>query len=495
MTSTSKLRDYQVDQYNACMSAIASNQNIIIQSPTGTGKSVVIEVLICSLIEQGYNRILVITPNSLLVDNIADQFNPRLVAKAYSGVKPNLKKPILVSTFLSVGKYIQDFDPEIIISDETHYSASKTWSAVLTQTKALKIGFTATPERLDGKSLEDFYDTIYVSPSIKDFIDKGYLSPIRMILSDVAPQIAPDSSLNKQEKVIGSIPEIEKTVKTYLNLNLIGKTLVFVTGKKHGKLLETEFKKYGVRAVFIYSGQTYQDLGVTKSDRRNTGMKPVDIIIDKFRTTDEIDVLINIDLCTTGVNIPDIQNILMCRKTQSKALFYQMVGRGTRLAKGKECMMLIDLVGNVWQHSSEKSFLEYTDWKLETIELEQSEPKEGKDQGLYCEVCDEKIGKKPINQDIKITCPRCGHENFFDVKEKEETDFNLLDFGDINPSILFPIYEILKNNNIPKHRKIDHIANHIATWEIDNQFSSKVSLVKQLLTGIMDAKIVNRYFD
>lgn len=211
---------------------------------------------------------------------------------------------------------------------------------------ALKvIGLTATPFRTDSGMLHEgrsalFTDIAFEAP-VHELIDQGYLSPLvskqpatRLDVSKVGTRagdfIARDlvAAVDQEATTRAAVTEIidyGKDRKSWL---------AFCSGVDHARHVAEEFGRRGITCQTIF--------GDTPKDDR-------DAIIAAFKRG-EIRALASMGVLTTGFNAPAVDLIALLRPTKSAGLYVQMVGRGTRLAQGKENCLVLDFAGNVRRH-------------------------------------------------------------------------------------------------------------------------------------------------
>jgi superfamily II DNA or RNA helicase/phage FluMu protein Com len=407
-----ELRDYQKKQLDFL---INSDENTCIQSPTGTGKTPVMVQYINQLLEKGLNSIAVITPSSELVRNIKGYFGTR-ATMAFSGEIPNLYAPILITTYQSAAKYLNTglYTPQHVISDECHSSVCDTWKNVI-KPGVRHDGFTATPNRLDGKPLSENFSRLYKAPAIQWFIDRKYLAPFNLTICDY-PEFydAHNDSLCTQQEIFGSIPEIDKSVEIYMENSRNSKTMFFVTGVAHGLQLEERLRHYGVDASFIES--------TTPRSIRNRDF-------GEFKFGNK-KVLININLFTTGIDVPECDAIYACRFSYSPTFHFQIAGRGWRYLPGKT-FKYFDLAGNCYYHGSPT--MPYP-WSLEGDKIKRGSNKES----LYhrCYKCSKELILKRMVKDVLIiNCPSCKTVNQLFPKTK---------MGDVGQKLFEDAFKLLK---------------------------------------------------
>ncbi|NJM20436.1 MAG: DEAD/DEAH box helicase family protein [Richelia sp. SM1_7_0] len=420
-----QLRDYQKEQ----LEFLLNSKNAVIQSPTGTGKSLVLKSYIDEYLRiNPDDKIAVITPNQTLNRNIAGYLGNRATL-AHTGNKPDLNKQILVTTFHSGQKYLPDFKPELIIGDELHRVRAERYEKCFQYGK-LRKGFTATPNRHDGKGLSTLFDEIYLSPQISWFIGKGYLADYDLISIDAPMFECNTDSYHLQEEIFGTQPEIKKTVDTYLEKGR-GQTLIFCTTILHGKCLQQEFLKRGVESKFVCSKKEHSD--------------NLEESLEGFKNG-EFPILINCQMFVEGVDVPQIETLMLCCFTFSTPKYLQMVGRLLRPFKGIK-KLLIDLAGNIFYHGSPKNFFE---WNLEGYENDK-QPDNKNSLWHYCFSCDEPITrKKNVLIPSSVCCLNCGAtQQVLPVNKKQKVDFlgeefTLLEYNSETLEVLVAISKVVK---------------------------------------------------
>lgn len=475
-----QLRNYQQEQLECILKA---KVNTVVQSPTGTGKSVVIKEYILEKMRCGITKIMVITPNKELVDNINAYF-PSISTNAYSGVIPNLCKNILVCTYKSAAKYVDDFRPQIMVHDEVHHAPSDTWKKLF-ERKVLHIGFTATPNRLDGQGLYPLFRDIWLAPNINWFIENEYLSDYNLEVIE-CPLFADTSSdnLGEQEKVFGTQPEIHKTVDIFISKYADTKTIFFVTSFNHGEQLLKALSEKGYYAEFLTARTPAQE-------RKKA--------FENFKKGD-LRILINIQLFTEGVDIPDVESVFICRFTYSTALYLQITGRLLRRVPGVT-KNLIDLAGNCFYHGTPKAGF---DW---SIHGENFRVKSNKDSVFHrCIFCDEILVHKkyiveqallsPQLKMFDVCCLECGNVNTLipprkkkprDPKKYVGSTFELHELQQLDPELVSKFTRILANKKIQHFDKVNQI--------LEFQSIPKSAKRKALLTLQIAPRTIDLYLD
>lgn len=334
-----KLRKYQEECVNAVIKKFDSLKSQIVQLPTGSGKTVIFWHILKAL----NKKALIIAPTCELTEQIDDTgkavVNPEnIYLKQRSYWPKNIQYIIMTgqsATFALNGSKFDNFSPEILIVDEAHRSRSKSIEKLInhfSDNGCKVLGLTATPERLDGKSLLDVYEELTYSITLVELINHGYLVDLKCYRintkhtienpkyqgSDLAPSILRQLDTDSRNEII---------LDVYKNRCFGKKTLVFCLNVAHAEAMTSKFVKHGVRSMSIHGG-------MGKTARRT--------VLKLFKEGD-IDVLCNCQLLTEGFDEPSIEALILARPTKSKGLFCQMIGRGVRPYKGKDFCLIYNL--------------------------------------------------------------------------------------------------------------------------------------------------------
>jgi hypothetical protein len=240
--------------------------------------------------------------------------------------------PVTSASIQTMIRRVDCYDPEAfhtIIVDEAHHAASESYRKVLDYfTPKRLLGFTATPNRADGHGLEHVFDEIIFRKDLRYGIENGYLSPIKCKrvnigydLRGVAVRMGDYSSkdLDRVVNVDKCNDAIAEIVQNIAELPC----LIFAVDVEHAKAIAERIP--GAVA-----------LSAESKDRNE--------VVGKYKRG-EVQVLVNCALFTEGTDLPNTRTVIIARPTKSAGLYTQMVGRGTRLADGKDHCLLIDCVG------------------------------------------------------------------------------------------------------------------------------------------------------
>lgn len=353
------LRPYQSASIDAVHKYWQSGgKNPLIDLATGTGKSVVIAKIIKDLTDQyPIMRVLVLTHvKELVAQNHAEfaGFCPDIHAGIYSAGlnKRDTHHRVLFASIQSVFKRANVIGPRhLILIDEAHLVPSKGLgmyrqfldASYDLEPNAQIVGLTATPYRLDSGRLDGgderlFNKTVYeygIGKGIKD----GYLSPL---ISKAGLKEIDVSNVAKRggEYVSGQL----QTAAMKVTEQAIDEVVKYGQDRK-GWLLFCSGVDHARQACDLIRQKGYSCEVVTG----DTPMPERDAIIRRYKNS-EIRCLCNVNVLTTGFNAPHVDLIGFLRSTLSTSLYVQIIGRGTRLANGKDDCLVLDFGGNVRRH-------------------------------------------------------------------------------------------------------------------------------------------------
>jgi superfamily II DNA or RNA helicase len=464
-----ELRNYQKEVFSNLLKNY--DKNNCIQMPTGTGKSRIIE---CEL---NYNlalkqRVMVLVPKQQLTHNIS-RLNSYAITEAYSGHAPDLEKPVLCTTFQSALKYVELFKPDRIINDETHrVKKGGQWDRAMRRAGVPITGYTATPNRLDGQSLHFWYKNLISSHQTKWFIDNQYLAPFKLYTSKAPLFNEPTDSLDLQEKIF--IPEIGETIGHWYDVAYGKKTIVFATTIRHAELM----------------GQAFNAIGVTTSVlSHNTHPYHRQTIFNAFKRG-SITVLINVELFTEGIDVPDCECVVLTRFTYSTALYLQMVGRVLRYFQDKVAIVL-DIANNCFYHGAPDTPFFWSLEGQENIGLKSNQL------SLYhrCEHCNSILThKKHVLFYSDLCCLECKKVNVdvepFQPKSNKailHKTFNVGELHELNDTQITEVTRLLRKK---KGRPFQETMNAIMALDVPNQIKRKT-----LLANGFKINDIDFYFD
>lgn len=347
------LRPHQIEAKAKIFEAWTKYDSVMLQMPTGTGKTYLFTSLINDIINT-YKlahkdiKILIVAHRTELLDQISATLNKFGISHGFiQGAREQyLWKRVQIGSIMSLltdKNYYnvcrQKFD--YIIVDEAHHSLAVTYIRLFGLfPNAKKLGVTATPWRLNHESFLSLYQYLIVSPQISWFINNNLLSDFDYV------SIKQDSEVqrlvDKSEVVsTGDFSNVDldntfnnqrirsKLYESYLQFANGRKGIIYAINKCHAAKIAELYNSHGVKAVAI-------DCDTPRDVRQE--------MITAF-INGEISVLVNVDIFTEGFDCPDVNFIQLARPTKSLSLYLQQVGRGLRIVEGKEKTIILDNVG------------------------------------------------------------------------------------------------------------------------------------------------------
>ena len=325
-----------------CVFQNIKEDNLVV-SPSGSGKSYILAYLEKLLTEQGY-LVYVYAPTI----EVREQLDELMKANG-----SNNKTKGVIEDINS-----DNDEPDYLLIDEAHHSEADTYQLLFDKyPKAIKIGFSATPERLDGKGLDNSYQNIIIGKSVRELIDNHVLSDYRYYAPSTSEGLQYSVS-SKYLKVRGEtfFKAVKKDssyqkkiyadiLKTWLEKVENKQTILFAPSIAMSKKFAKEFNQNGIKAEHI-------DGKMKKADRKET--------LEAFRKG-EIKVICNVDLISEGFDMSDADCVILTRPTESLAMFMQQAFRAMRYREGKTAIIL-DHANNIALHGEIDQIF---DWRLE----------------------------------------------------------------------------------------------------------------------------------
>ena len=349
-----KLRDYQTNLIDRVRQEIFKGQrSILLQAPTGSGKTAILAHMARTSEAQGMNTWFIVHRRELIKQSLLAFANEGIDAGVIcSGwpIKWGAKTQICsVQSMASRMRKLKK--PNHICFDECHHTSANSWSAIFNEyNDVIKTGLTATPERLDGRGLGDYFKVMIKGPTVQELIDQGYLSPYKLY---APPGISLDGVRVKMGDYVKSDlnQAIDKptitgdAISEYKKLAEGKRAVVFCASIQHSLHVVEQFNLSGIKAEHV-DGETNQ--------------QQRDAAISRFRSGETL-VLSNVDLFGEGFDLPSIEVGILLRPTKSLGLYLQQIGRVLRVSEGKEHAIILDHAGNCERHGLPD---EERDWSL-----------------------------------------------------------------------------------------------------------------------------------
>ena len=347
------LRPHQIEAKAKIFDAWSKYDSVMLQMPTGTGKTYLFTSLINDIINT-YKlahkdiKILIVAHRTELLDQISATLNKFGISHGFiQGAREQyLWKRVQVGSIMSLltdKNYYnvcrQKFD--YIIVDEAHHSLADTYIRLFGLfPNAKKLGVTATPWRLNHESFLSLYQYLIVSPQISWFINNNLLSDFDYVsikqdsevqrLVDRSEVVSTGDFSNADlDNMFNNQRIRSKLYESYLQFANGRKGIIYAINKCHAAKIAELYSSHGVKAMAI-------DCDTPRDMRQE--------MITAFKNG-EISVLVNVDIFTEGFDCPDVNFIQLARPTKSLSLYLQQVGRGLRIVEGKEKTIILDNVG------------------------------------------------------------------------------------------------------------------------------------------------------
>lgn len=366
------LRDYQIEICEKVNGAFEAHRSVMMQMPTGTGKTVVLASLVkrypgksmelregslekrennSKLDTISYHRcqVLIVAHRIELIDQIGEHLRGYGIGYGViaGGRKTKEAEPVMVASIQTLSSKLSTLgsllSPSLVVIDEAHHALAKTYQMLWAAWPEAKfLGLTATPYRMSGDGFTDLFEVLVDSWSIKQFIADGWLSPYDYysIRPDSEEQQEIDSlkkrgadgdfQMKELKEKLDVRPSIERLFESFERFAFDKKGIIYAIDIAHAEHIAEFYRLQGVNAVAISS---------------KTPTKERAEVIRTFKDENRIQILVSVDLFSEGFDCPDVEFIQMARPTLSLAKYLQMVGRGLRPCKGKQCCTIIDNVG------------------------------------------------------------------------------------------------------------------------------------------------------
>ena len=316
------------------------------------------------------------------------------------GCKPSSLDNLFVSVQTLNSRSLTDITTpdyyDFIIVDEFHHASAPTYQKLLEYYKPkILLGLTATPERMDGKDILDYFDgRIAAEIRLPEAIDRKLLCPFQYFgVSDNVDLSDLKWSRGGYDRTALSNVYTGNDLRTFQILDSVRKYVTdintvigigFCVSKAHAEYMAMRFSENKIPSASLTS-----DSG---DDVRKS--------VQKQLVNGEIKFIFTVDLYNEGVDIPEVNTILFLRPTESLTVFLQQLGRGLRLSEGKDCLTVLDFIGQAnKKYNFEQKFAALL---ANTNKSVQSEIKNGfisLSKGCYLQL--EKKAKEYVLENIK----------------------------------------------------------------------------------------------
>ncbi len=330
---------------------------------------------------------------------------------------------------------------DYIIVDEFHHAAAPTYKELLTYYHPrILLGLTATPERMDGKSVTDYFNGRTAAEiRLPEAIDRKLLCPFQYFgVTDVADLSGLKWSAGGYDKAELSrlytfsglvaqkrAEQILRSVDRYVtDINTV-KGLGFCVSVEHAEFMCRFFSEHGVPSMFL--------TGKSPDEERHAAKE--DLVSGKVR------FIFVVDIYNEGVDIPDVNTVLFLRPTESLTIFLQQLGRGLRLSKDKDCLTVLDFIGQAnKRYNFEEKFAALLSTASRNVAREIQEGFVSAPKGCYIQL--EKKATQYILENIRASYGNCAGlvSRIASFKEDTGRDLSLsgfLDHEHLDPRSLY----------------------------------------------------------
>ena len=405
------LRPYQEAAVSDACKALDKHGNTIVVAPTGAGKTIMLSALVGERYKDG-KKILVMQHRDELVDQNKSKFeriNPYITTSIVNGTVKNWDGNTIFSMVQTISRERNLRDRpkfDMIVVDESHHAAADTYLKVINAVKednpdAEIVGFTATPNRGDGKGLRSVFNNCSHQIEITTLIREGFLVPPKSYVVDcgVGDQLnnvsrkGNDFDMEQVEAIMNHKVINDKVVTEWIERAEGRKTVVFCSTIKHAEDLLESFVEHDIDAKLV--------TGDTPKDERAETLHEL--------AYGDLQVVVNVSVLTEGFDAPAVSCIVLTRPCSQKGTMVQMIGRGLRTIDPEEfpgivktdCVVL-DFGTSVLTHGSLEDAVDLDDREKGEAPLKE------------CPECESYV---PMGVQ---ECPVCGHLFESEKEEKEE---------------------------------------------------------------------------
>ena len=323
-----------------------SDYHLLYQLPTGGGKTIIFSEIVRQYLKHHNSRVVVLTHRIELCNQTSKVLTEFGVENKIINSKASLDDQGNYSCFVAMVETLNNrlLDDKLDISnvglviiDEAHYNSfTKLFKFFNT---SFILGVTATPLSSNiNLPMNDNYDELIVGESIKELITNKFLASANLFtynvgLTSLVVGANGDYTVKSSEDLYTNNDMLTKLVSAYEERCINRKTLIFNNGINTSLIVYDTFKNAGYNIKHL-------DNTATKKERAN--------ILKWFKETSDA-ILTSVSILTTGFDEPTVENIIINRATKSLTLYYQMIGRGSRILNNKPSFDVIDLGNNFYR--------------------------------------------------------------------------------------------------------------------------------------------------
>ena len=351
-------------------------RSILIQSATGSGKTVLLAHMLKSAAQKGFSSWFCVHRTELIDQSIRTfaemQIDYGVIAASYMAHEKPLIQICSVNTLIN--RHHKYKKPRLIVWDECQHLGASTWSKLFSYyPDAFHIGLSATPQRSDGKGFNDKFSSMVTGPTVEKLITDGWLSKYKLF----APTNVDMSGVHKRmgDYVQSDLaarydkPSITgDAIREYKKRADEKRMLMFAVSIKHSEHCVEQFKNSGIAAKHV-------DGNTDRNERKQA--------IEDFKTG-RIKVLSNVDLFGEGFDVPAAYGVIDLAPTLSLSRYLQRAGRMLRPSPDKEFAIYLDHAGNCQRHGLP---CDDREWTLQGRDIRKRQNDEKTKSVKVCETC------------------------------------------------------------------------------------------------------------
>ena len=323
-----------------------NNYHLLYQLPTGGGKTVIFSEIARQYLKHYQKKVLIMTHRVELLRQTSKMLEEFKVHSKIIDSKASLDDQTGYDCFVAMVETLNNrLNDEIldisnvglVIIDEAHYNSFTKLFKYFD--KSFILGVTATPLSSNIKlPMKDNYDDLIVGETIASLIENQFLAGAKIFsynvgLTDLEIGMNGDYTVKSSEDLYTNSAMLSKLLQAYEERSKGKKTLIFNNGINTSLCVFDTFKRAGHPIVHL--------------DNTNT-KKERDFILTWFKNTPNA-IITSVSILTTGFDEPTVESIILNRATKSLTLYYQMIGRGSRILKNKNSFNVIDLGNNFYR--------------------------------------------------------------------------------------------------------------------------------------------------
>lgn len=404
------LRPYQQQIVTDCRHAFREgDRKVLVQLATGGGKTVLGSFMVHGASQQRNLTCWWLVHRRELISQASRTFYDMGIPHGIiaGGHASDPLARVQVGSIQTIARRLDNLPPpDMIVFDETHHIGAAQWTEIFERyPNAYVLGLTATPWRLDGRGLGQWYARMIQGPTVADLIGQGSLSPYRLFAPSAPDMRAVQTQAGDyKQRALADImdkPSITgDAVQHYRQLCPSKRAVAFAVSIEHSRHIAAEFNSAGIRAEHV---DGTMDIGER------------DAAVARFVAGETL-ILSNAELFGEGFDVPAIEAAILLRPTKSLSLYLQQVGRALRPAPGKQHAVILDHAGNSLTHGLPDDERE---WTLDDRE-KQRRSAPGEVPVRQCEHCFRVFRPAP-------RCPGCGHQAAVQAREIEKREGELVE--------------------------------------------------------------------